>query len=140
MENDMPMASSHHRRRAFSLIELLVVIAIIGVLTSLLMSGVQKARAAAQRVSCSNNLKQIGLACHLYHDTNNYFPAGFMAANGSSGNTAPGWSWAAQLLPYIEQNNLAASIDLSQPMTNYPSVIGTPVSVYLCPADIAPPS
>jgi len=136
----MSQAPVRRRRRGFSLIELLVVIAIIGVLTGLLMSGVQKARAAALRISCTNNLKQIGLACHLYHDTNNYFPAGFLASNASSGNTAPGWSWAAQLLPYIEQNNLAASIDLSQPMTNYPSVIGTPVKVYVCPADIAPPN
>jgi prepilin-type N-terminal cleavage/methylation domain-containing protein/prepilin-type processing-associated H-X9-DG protein len=140
MENRMLQRQPIQHRHGFSLIELLVVIAIIGVLTSLLMSGVQKARAAAQRISCTNNLKQIGLACHLYHDTNNYFPAGFLASNASSGNTSPGWSWAAQLLPYIEQNNLAAAIDLSKPMTNYSSVIGTPVRVYICPADIAPQS
>ncbi|WP_164101946.1 DUF1559 domain-containing protein [Candidatus Laterigemmans baculatus] len=85
-------------RRGFTLVELLVVIAIIGVLVGLLLPAVQAAREAARRMQCSNNLKQIGLAIHNYHDTHNSFPAG-----------AWGWgwgTWVVSTLPYIEQDNL----------------------------------
>jgi prepilin-type N-terminal cleavage/methylation domain-containing protein/prepilin-type processing-associated H-X9-DG protein len=127
-------------RPAFTLVELLVVIAIIGVLTGMLLAGVQKARAAALRVSCVNNLKQIGLACHVYHDASNHFPAGFLTDDPASGEPTPGWSWAAQLLPYIEQQNVYTSIDVTKPMTNYAGAIRTPIPVYMCPSDIGPAS
>ncbi len=89
------------RRRGFTLVELLVVIAIIGVLVGLLLPAVQAAREAARRMSCGNNMKQLGLALHNYHDTYNKFPAGCRQLNGW------GPSWYPGILPYIEQENLS---------------------------------
>jgi prepilin-type N-terminal cleavage/methylation domain-containing protein len=89
------------RRRGFTLIELLVVIAIIAVLIGLLLPAVQKAREAAARTQTINNLKQIGLGCQLFHDSNNR-----MALNGDNSNPPYSWSWAFVILPYIEQKDL----------------------------------
>ena len=87
------------RRRGFTLIELLVSIAIIAVLIALLLPAVQQAREAARRTQCKNNLKQIGLAMHNYHDTHNGFP------NGNIASSARGWgmSWYMRILPYVDQ-------------------------------------
>ena len=95
-------------RDAFTLIELLVVIAIIAVLIALLLPAVQSAREAARRAQCTNNLKQIGLALHNYHDSHRRLPAGRgrgpVGAPGT-GNRRPELSWRAMILPFIEQRH-----------------------------------
>lgn len=106
-----------NRACGFTLVELLVVIAIIGVLVGLLLPAVQAAREAARRMQCSNNLKQIGLAMHNYHDTNSTFP--FASASWPPGSDAieggTEHSWVVRILPYIEQTPLYNALDLSRP-------------------------
>src|SRR5579883_209719 len=96
---------SSMRRRGFTLIELLVVIAIIAVLIALLLPAVQAAREAARRAQCANNLKQIGIALHNYHDTVGTFPPGFLSKldPATGDNAGPGWGWAAMILSQLEQ-------------------------------------
>jgi prepilin-type N-terminal cleavage/methylation domain-containing protein len=95
----------NHRRRGFTLIELLVVIAIIAVLIALLLPAVQQAREAARRTQCKNNLKQLGLALHNYHDVARMFPPGYvMQFTGTGDGVLDGnWGWATYLLPYVDQ-------------------------------------
>lgn len=137
--------SGKRHRRGFTLVELLVVIAIIGILIALLLPAVQAAREAARRSQCSNNLKQIGLALHNYHDTNKTFPFSWMVFA-----TDPGYSdlnaqvWGTRILPYIEQQALYDQYDSRFPAIDqyaaHPevvqnlAVIATPLAAYVCPS------
>ena len=131
----------HVRRRGFTLIELLVVIAIIAVLIALLLPAVQQAREAARRTQCKNNLKQMGLAMHNYHDTFNRLPT---SGEGTNWNNST-WptvffpvSFFAAILPQIEQTAVAANWDFSVPYNgnaNNIALARTSIPVFLCPSN-----
>jgi prepilin-type N-terminal cleavage/methylation domain-containing protein/prepilin-type processing-associated H-X9-DG protein len=123
-------------RKAFTLIELLVVIAIIGVLVALLVPAVQKVRDTANRTSCANNLKQIGLALHSYHDAKKYFPGN----HRPKGLISARERWFTKLLPFIEQDVLYKNYDQTQNWdapTNLP-ITSTPLQVANCPSTPTP--
>jgi prepilin-type N-terminal cleavage/methylation domain-containing protein len=111
-------------RHAFTLVELLVVVAILAILVGLLLPAVQRVREVAARTQCTNNLKQMGLACHNYHDAQKSFPPGYLATSAYPG-TPPGWGWAAFLLPYAEQDNLFQQLAFTQPVQNAPAIQAT---------------
>ena len=128
-------------RRAFTLIELLVVIAIIAVLIALLVPAVQKVREAAARTQCVNNLKQLGIAVHSYHDAYKHVPpnATVIQYNWSADSEAAGptiWSWIARILPYIEQGSLAIEFNIPNgTMANAESGMAAVIPVLRCPSD-----
>jgi prepilin-type N-terminal cleavage/methylation domain-containing protein len=131
-------------RQAFTLIELLVVIAIIGVLLGLLLPAVQRVREAANQTQCRNNLKQIGIALQSYHENQRSFPSAYLytpppesKAGPFALDTAPGWGWASLLLPYLDQDPLAKTIDLKFGVheSKYDSLRETPLKVFVCPSD-----
>ena len=121
------------KRPAFTLIELLVVIAIVGVLVALLLPAVQAAREAARRSSCSNNLRQIGIALHQYHDARKRLPPSGCYPLGGTANT---WSAQARLLPYLEEQGLEGLIDWRLAYNAQPMVTQVRIPVYLCPSEL----
>src|SRR6187551_794481 len=132
-----PLSDKAVHRRAFTLVELLVVIAIIGVLVALLLPAVQSAREASRRIKCSNNLKQIGLAMHNYHDTHLAFPAGARVLNNLS--------WNVFILPHLEQQALYSQCDqgtgafnggTNQEGPNKNILAVTRLNAYLCPSSV----
>src|SRR5262249_17076616 len=123
-------------RPGFTLIELLVVIAIIAILIGLLVPAVQQVRESASRTQCANNLKQLALACHSYHDAYKRFPVNSLYTYDP---TAPNWSWLAHLLPYVEQRNLYQQANVGgNPASNLNQrlpQIAWRVGLFLCPSD-----
>ena len=143
------------KNRGFTLIELLVVIAIIAILIALLLPAVQQAREAARRTQCKNNLKQLGLALHNYHDVHKCFPIGYQRAghfdgNLTNANGGSGFGWSFYILPYIDQAPLYNQFNPSFPISNdmFPQsddtpgsnrrLAMTPLTAFRCPSDAMP--
>jgi prepilin-type processing-associated H-X9-DG protein len=132
----MGLPSSRIRRAAFTMIESLVLIAIIGVLIGTLVPAVMKARAAAVRIQCENNLRQVSLAMHNYVGQNGAFPSGVTYSldwnNGSPTGTIHFWS--VYLLPYLDQQDVGRFYDFDKPFFENTTAIAMPLSVFQCPA------
>ncbi|MCL4207206.1 MAG: DUF1559 domain-containing protein [Pirellulaceae bacterium] len=131
------------RQSGFTLVELLVVIAIIGILVALLMPAIQMAREAARRSSCSNNMKQIGLGLHMYHDTFGRLPAGWRAYDPANGQPfwfgLPGWAWSTSILPYMEQTAVFGdAVHFEYPISDPINADArlARIKIYRCPTDI----
>ncbi|MEW4452270.1 DUF1559 domain-containing protein [Bremerella sp. JC817] len=137
------MPKTQPRRRGFTLVELLVVIAIIGVLVALLLPAVQQARETARRMQCTNNLKQMGVALHNYHDTFLAFPIGQLKHN-HFGNDWDPTVWSAAILPFMEQQTVYERIQQEWAARNWEfdrgsdGVGATVIQAYVCPADPGP--
>jgi prepilin-type N-terminal cleavage/methylation domain-containing protein len=129
------------RRSGYTLIELLVVITVLAILCALLLPAIQAAREAARRAGCSNNLRQMGLALHGYHDARSTFPMGYVASpDPDLYQTSPGWGWAALIIPQLELSPLFDSSNFSLPLES-PDNLTTRITaggIYICPADRDP--
>ena len=131
-------------RRGFTLVELLVVIAIIGILIALLLPAVQAAREAARRMQCTNNLKQIGLGLHNYHDIHKCLPPGAVWYL----NNRPEWAWGTFILPFIEEKPLYDALQINDfrprefaqtDLATFTELVQTPLGAYICPSGKSDP-
>lgn len=126
----------------FTIVELLVVIAIVAILIALLVPAVQYAREAARRTKCTDNLKQIGLAIHNYHDNNNAFPPGWIGVTGDEVdvNGLSGFGWASMILPMMERGNLYYGLNFRTSMTDSDNSLAheTFIPSFRCPTDTGP--
>ncbi len=124
------------QKRGFTLIELLVVIAIIAILIALLLPAVQQAREAARRSACKNNMKQIGLALHNYHDVHRTFPPGAMKDDEIANINTPGFSFLTMILPFVDQANVYKGLNYSQTAkAGANRALGTRIPpIYQCPS------
>ncbi|MCC9607420.1 DUF1559 domain-containing protein [Blastopirellula sp. JC732] len=138
----------------FTLVELLVVIAIIGILIALLLPAVQQAREAARRMQCTNNLKQVGIALHNYHDALGSFPSGYVSYDkygsisslpsgdydATTWDASPGWGWGKLLLPFAEQGNVADALDNRRKVWDaaHQAAAQTKLEMFLCPSAAGP--
>jgi prepilin-type N-terminal cleavage/methylation domain-containing protein/prepilin-type processing-associated H-X9-DG protein len=139
----MRFVSRRMRRAGFTLVELLVVITIIGMLVALLLPAISAARESGRRTLCTDNLKQIGLALVAFHEETGAFPPGYRAAGAyvdGATDTMPGWSWAAYILPYLEERQVYKGIHFELPVESpqNAAAIQTGMKTFVCPSDTVP--
>src|SRR5579884_4004748 len=135
MSSPLRMRQARRARGGFTLVELLVVVAIIGTLLGLLLPAVQKVREAANRMKCTNNLRQLGLALHNYHGDHDGFPPGLVSSSGNvSDAEATGFTY---LLPYLEQDNTYRLYHFADPWYDLDNsqAVGTSVRLFYCPSN-----
>jgi prepilin-type N-terminal cleavage/methylation domain-containing protein len=124
------------RRCGLTLVELLVVIAIIGLLMALVITGLSSSREAARKAACKNNLRQLALACLAHEERARHFPTGrfYGPTDDKSGPDAPSWSWMADLLPFIEQQNLYRAGRLPEATHRESGICDQSIPMFLCPS------
>jgi len=133
------MKSTINSRRGFTLVELLVVIAIIGILIGMLLPAVQQVREAARRIQCANNVRQLGLAVMNYESAHMHLPSGWITESEFQPLAEPGWGWSAEILPFVEGNNVHNQINFRVAIDDHDheDIIQTVIPVFLCPSDPA---
>jgi prepilin-type N-terminal cleavage/methylation domain-containing protein len=137
IKNISPSDSVNSGRGAFTLVELLIVIAIIALLAQLSLPAIEASREAANRTSCSNNLRQLAIAVHSYHDLSNHCPVGRFRGvhDAESGPDAASWSWMADVLPQLEGHAIYEKGGIPIKTHRESGVVGTQLTLFLCPSD-----